>query len=96
MIPVEDDDVITTLTKKVIKFLFCSNKVISFHSNTSQINLQFYVHIYKSQSNYSKCFQAKPRRCYLDICGNVINNNSIVAYMNERSQLDRLAPIKMV
>ena len=41
MIPVEDDDVITTLTKKVIKFLFCSNKVISFHSNTSEINLQF-------------------------------------------------------
>ena len=41
MIPVEDDDVITTLKKKVIKFLFCSNKVISFHSNTSEINLQF-------------------------------------------------------
>ena len=93
MIPVEDDDVITTLTKKVIKFLFCSNKVISFHSNTSQINLQFAG---QPHSNYSKCFQAKLRHCYLDICGNVINNNSIVAYMNERSQLDRLAPIKMV
>lgn len=90
MIPVEDDDVITTLTKKVIKFLFCSNKVISFHSNTSQINPT------SISINYSKCFQAKPRHCYLDICGNVINNNSIVAYMNERSQLDRLAPIKMV
>ena len=26
MIPVEEDDVITTLPKKVIKFSFCSNK----------------------------------------------------------------------
>ena len=43
MIPVEEDDVITTLTKKVIKFLFCSNKSFLFHSNTSQINLQFIV-----------------------------------------------------